>query len=514
MEEIRKLDFSDFFGQAEKISKWHSFAQEIKEKIRLGNVGLIADTGTGKTIMAFILIKLLNLRTLFLAPTVVLTEQHADLYKILKGGEVQVINGKSSVKKRNWQQALVIATPHVFIAEYKKGLVSADDFDLVIFDEGHKAQGNYPYVPIARIFQSEAKKIISLSASPGTNLQDIKTSEKIYGIKNWVTAEIEMPKKSERMISISLNEELEKASQLLESIQIESLKKLDQALQENSDKKLILKRESPWLTQEAIDELAKAVEALAKPTFYKGKEELAKVYKITHLYRLLLTENYYSFINRIEKFLAKDKTKSAISLMKDGRLREAYWLIKKANNIHPKEEELFKLAKEYAWKGKSMLVFSNNKLSASYLKDTLSEQGYRVDTLFGGKDKSLKKQKATINAFKNGETSIIIATSVVEEGFSLPEVGVVVHYSQPLTAVQRLQRGGRTARFNEGSVRFLVMDKTFELALYFATRAKMQKMKEIFYPSAREAKREKKIYKRKLVDQKNGQLSLFDEASF
>jgi hypothetical protein len=58
------------------------------------------------------------------------------------------------------------------------------------------------------------------------------------------------------------------------------------------------------------------------------------------------------------------------------------------------------------------------------------------------------------------------------------------------------------------------MDKTFELSSYFAIRAKMKKMKEIFYPSVRNKKREKKIQKSKLIDQKNGQLSLFDEVPF
>lgn len=51
---------------------------------------------------------------------------------------------------------------------------------------------------------------------------------------------------------------------------------------------------------------------------------------------------------------------------------------------------------------------------------------------------------------------------------------------------------------------------------YFATKAKMQKMKEIFYASAREQIKEQKIIKkeRKLVKQKNGQLSLFDDLAF
>jgi Fanconi anemia group M protein len=514
MDELNKLDFTSFSGQSEKISQWHDYAKEMAEKIVLGNLGLIADTGTGKTIMTFLVLKLLNLRALFLAPTVVLTVQHANLYKTLKGGEVEIINGKTAIKNRNWQEKFVIATPHVFVSDYQKGLVSTDDFDLVIFDEGHKAQGNYPYVGIADIFKRANKKILSISASPGTNILDIKKAEKIYEIKNWITAEIKMPIKLEKVINITLNNELKKVSQLLSDIQEETLKKLNKIIQKNSNKELLLKRDSLWLTQDEIDDLSKAVNKLPKPDFYKGKKQLAKVYKITHLYRLLITENYYSFTDRIENYLTKDKAKSAIDLINDNRLRQAYWVIKKANNIHPKEEELLKLAKEYFWKRKSMLVFSNNKRSATYLKYMLSKKGYQVDTLFGGKDKSLKKQQETINAFKKKAISIIIATSVVEEGLSLPEVDVVIHYSQPQTAIQRLQRGGRTGRFNEGNVYFLIMDKTFEATLNFATRAKMKKMKEIFYPSVREEKRKQKLNKAKLIDEKNHQLRLFDEKPF
>lgn len=503
------LDFSGFRSGQEKIAQWQGYAKEIVENLKLGNVGLIGDTGTGKTIMAFLVIKALGLRTLFLAPTVILTKQHADLYKDMDGGDVETINGNIAEKKRNWKSDFVVATPHVFLSDYAKGLVNPNDFDFIIFDEGHKAEGDYPYVPVAKLFCDDSKYVLSMSASPGVSPQDIKWAEKVYGIKSWVTAEIEMPKKTERVVRIKSSPELKRASRLLAEIQSESLREINSLMIEaRSNKIMNLQRPSPWLTQDEIKDLSIVVDELPKPIFYKGKKELAKIYKTSYLYRLLISENYFSFTDRVEKVLAKDKAKSAQALRSDERMKEVYWLIKGAKGLHPKEIELIKLAQEYRWREKRMLVFSNNKRSASYLKNQLNQAGYAADTLFGGQGKSDKKQQEVINNFKEGKIKIIIATSVVEEGLSLPEVNLVVHYSQPQTEIQRLQRGGRTGRFNDGNVCFLVMEDSFEKFLNFATKSQVKKMKKTFYPSERRKERNKKIQKSKLIDQKNGQMRI------
>jgi ERCC4-related helicase len=133
--------------------------------------------------------------------------------------------------------------------------------------------------------------------------------------------------------------------------------------------------------------------------------------------------------------------------------------------------------------------------------------GYKTGTLTGGANKSPKKQAQVIEDFSKQKIKIIFATSVVEEGLSLPDIDAVIHYNQPLTEISRLQKGGRTGRFHEGLIIFMIMNIPYENALYYATLARLKKMKNIFYESARQETREKKSNKKRKKVEITGQLS-------
>jgi Fanconi anemia group M protein len=504
-----KLPFSSFYDEKKKL-EWHKYALELINGLVAGNTGLIADTGTGKTIMAFLVFKALGLRTLFLTPTVILTGQHADLYKKISGQEALVVNGTK--KKRDWDQGqLIIATPHVFIADRAKRLVNENDFDLLVIDEMHKAEGQYPYVPIVKLFIAKSKKILCLSASPGATYEEISEMENLYNIKTWVTAEIDKPETKHRLIKAELSPELEEAEIYFKAAYAETLKSLKDVF-ESLNKEIIitLDEQNPFLTQDSNNQLEKLTDNLPKPEFYEAKFLFAKQYKLAYLYRILMTEGYATFLRYIYESLTKDKSKAAATILADNGFRKIFLLIKEIQKqkAHPKEEALWSLIKEMDWKDKSCLVFVSSKKTAVYLADWANQLGYKSDTLLGGRNKSVKKQAQVIGDFSKHEIKIIFATSVVEEGLSLPEIDVVVHYNQPMTEISRLQRGGRTGRFYEGLEVFLIMNISYENALYYATLSRLKKMKDIFYESSRKETREKKATKRRKKVELTGQLSL------
>lgn len=502
-----KLPFSSFYDENKKL-EWRKYALDLINGLNSGNTGLIADTGTGKTIMAFLAFKALGLRTLFLTPTVILTDQHADLYKKVSGQEALVINGTK--KKRDWNQGqLIIATPHVFIADRAKGFINEKDFDLLVVDEMHKAEGQYPYVPIAKLFIAKSKKILCLSASPGATYEEISDMENIYNIKTWITAEIDKPVTKHRLVKTELSPELKEAEIYLKAEYLVTLKKLSKLFEDNKKEIIVpIDEENPFLIQEANDRLGKIIDNLGKPEFYEAKFLFSRQYKIAYSFRLLMTEGYFSFLNYVEESLANDNSKAAKTILSDNGFKKLYWMIKKVSKIHPKEEALWDLMKEMDWKNKSCLVFVSSKRLASYLAACFNKLGYKADTLLGGRGKSVKKQAQVIEAFSKHEIKIIFATSVVEEGLSLPEIDVVVHYNQPMTEISRLQRGGRTGRFYEGLVVFLIMNVSYENALYYATLSRLKKMKAIFYESSRKETREKRATKRRKKVELTGQLTL------
>lgn len=507
-----KFQFSG--ADEERKAEWFKYSLELLSALKTSNTGLIADTGTGKTIMAFLVLETLGVRTLFLTPTVILTKQHADLYGSIIGKEVAVVTGQKA--KRNWDQSkLTIATPHVFLADRKKGLVNESSFDLLIIDEMHKGYGAYPYVEVADRFNKQEKRILCLSASPGASYEDIFFMERVYKIRNWVTADILKPDTKHRQVKVKPSSELETVAPYFKKVYLETLKILCKIFEDQKKEIIIpLDKENPFLTQADNDRLGKLVDILDKPEFYEAKYLFAKLYKIAHLYRTLMCEGYAAFINYVNLSLAKDKSKSALAITNDKEFRSVYSFIKdvQIRKFHPKEEALFAAIREMRWKNKSMLVFVSSKNTARYLSELVNLHGYNSDVLLGGKDKSLKQQTRVIKELSERKLQIIFATSVVEEGLSLPEIEAVIHYNQPATEIARLQRDGRTGRFHEGLVIFLIMDIPYENSLYFATLSKLKKMKSIFYESARQKVREDKSKKRNKKIDLSGQLTiLFDQ---
>ncbi len=502
-----KFQFPDI--DEKRKAEWFKYSLELISNLKTGNAGLIADTGTGKTIMTFLILKALGIRTLFLTPTVILTEQHADLYGRFINEKAAVVTGKKA--KRDWKESrLTIATPHVFLADRAKDLVNEKCFDLLIIDEMHKGQGEYPYVEVANLFNKQAKRILCLSASPGSSLEDIAWMEKIYQIKNWVTADIEKPDTKNCQVKVELSEELVKVTPYFKKVYFETLKNLCEIFESQKQEIIIpLDGENPFLTQADNDKLGKLIDVLDKPEFYEAKYLFARQYKLAYLYKILITETYAAFLDYISLSLVKDKSKAAASILNDPEFRKVYSVIKnvQTQKLHPKEEALLDSLKEMKWKNKSALVFVSSKNTARYLSALVNLRGYASDVLLGGKDKSLKEQTRVIKEFSEQKLKIIFATSVVEEGLSLPDIDVVIHYNQPATEIARLQRGGRTGRFREGLVIFLIMNIPYEIALYFATLAKLKKMKAIFYESSRQEVRESKSKARKRKIDLTGQLT-------
>lgn len=520
METNQILDLWNKFQLSEADEKrraeWFKYSLELLSDLRSANAGLIADTGTGKTIMAFLILEALGVRTLFLTPTVILTKQHADLYRAVVAKEALTVTGQNA--KRDWsQKSLTIATPHVFLVDRKKGLVNENSFDLLIIDEMHKGQGAYPYVEVAGLFNKQEKRILGMSASPGASHEDIAWMEKVYQIKSWVTADIEKPESKHRLVKTELSEELKAVTPYFKTACFETLKNLCKVFEDVNKEVIIpLDKENPFLTQTDNDRLEKLTDGLEKPHFYEAKHLFARQYKLAYLYRLLMTEGYAAFILYVYS-LNKDQSKAAASILDDFEFRRVFTVIKEVQTkkLHPKEEALLDLAREMTWKNKGALVFVSSKKTAKYLMDLVNSRGYKSDVLLGGKDKSLKEQTRVIKEFSEQKLQIIFATSVVEEGLSLPDIDTVIHYNQPTTEIARLQRGGRTGRFHEGLVVFLIMDIPYENALYFATLAKLKKMKAIFYESARQEIREKKSNTKKRKVEATGQFTIqFGEEPF
>ena len=116
---------------------------------------VILPTGMGKTVIALrvILERLEKGQILLMAPTKPLAEQHFEFFEKFIDAEAKLFTGAISPEQRKplWASTkIIVSTPQVVSKDIENGRVQLDNFSLVIFDEAHRAVGNYAYVSIGR----------------------------------------------------------------------------------------------------------------------------------------------------------------------------------------------------------------------------------------------------------------------------------------------------------------------------------------------------------------------------
>ena len=90
------------------------------------------------------------------------------------------------------------------------------------------------------------------------------------------------------------------------------------------------------------------------------------------------------------------------------------------------------------------LVFTKTKLTASRLSRQLQREGVSADAIHG--DKSQLERIQTLDAFKQGKVSVLIATDVAARGLDIDSLPMVINYEIPHAAEDYVHRIGRTGR--------------------------------------------------------------------
>ena len=93
---------------------------------------------------------------------------------------------------------------------------------------------------------------------------------------------------------------------------------------------------------------------------------------------------------------------------------------------------------------KLTLIFCNTKKKVDELADLLKQQGFQAEGLHG--DLSQAQRDVAMNRFRNGGTSILIATDVAARGIDVDDVEAVINYDIPQDIEYYVHRIGRTGR--------------------------------------------------------------------
>ncbi|MFD4501305.1 DEAD/DEAH box helicase [Streptomyces sp. NPDC058457] len=103
-----------------------------------------------------------------------------------------------------------------------------------------------------------------------------------------------------------------------------------------------------------------------------------------------------------------------------------------------------------------VILFLDTKRSADRLAKRLLAVGVRAAALHGGR--SQPQRNRTLEQFRNGQVTALVATNVAARGIHIDDLDLVVNVDPPTDHKDYLHRGGRTARAGgSGSVVTLVL---------------------------------------------------------
>ncbi len=516
---------------------------KIAESALKGNTLVVLPTGLGKTIIAIlVLVEVLNKKggkILFLAPTKPLVEQHARTIKNLtKIENLAVLTGDVEKKKRRGMikdADIIIATPQVIQNDVISGDINLRDFTLIIFDEAHRAVGNYAYVYIAKKYRESRTDhlILGITASPGGDEEKIMEIIENLGVENVEIRTEEDPDVKKyvkgfqiRWVELPMPSEIKelytKLKELYNSI-ITELRKFGLFVTVRKPTRSDVLR-AQKIAQQEIRE--------GKTEFYQAAMLITMAIKIDYALEYLETQGFescYNYLMRIiEEGNSKGGSKAARTLVRDERFIE---IIRVARRIsermdkmdNPKLNALKTIVrKEIAANPEiRIIVFTHFRETAQIVADSLNEMpNVRAIRFVGqaskGEDRGLKQREQVeiVERFKRGEYNVLVATSVAEEGLDIPATDLVIFYEPVPSEIRSIQRRGRTGRTRLGKVIILTIKGTRDVAYLWSSRNKEKKMKnELLWLRALLSEKMKDVRKREIFEErkeKKGQLRLFD----
>lgn len=183
------------------------------------------------------------------------------------------------------------------------------------------------------------------------------------------------------------------------------------------------------------------------------EEEIRKIINTTpaigRRQTLMFTATWPESVRALAATFMRDPVKIAIGDNPTGDLRANARIVQKVEVVDPrgKEWRLLQLLKEYqsgAQKDDRILVFCLYKKEATRVEGFIRQKGFRVAGIHG--DLSQEQRTRSLDAFKKGQTPILVATDVAARGLDIPAVKLVINCTFPLTVEDYVHRIGRTGR--------------------------------------------------------------------
>ncbi|KFY13215.1 hypothetical protein V492_03412 [Pseudogymnoascus sp. VKM F-4246] len=495
-------------GSQEIISSPREYQIELFERAKTRNTIAVLDTGSGKTLIAALLLRHVIDEELerranggekriafFLVDSVALVFQQYAVLKCNLNQKMEQFCGDMGCdlwSKELWEKHLnenmvIVCTAEVLFHCLHHSFIAMKQINLLIFDEAHHAKRNHAYARIIKDFyasepdQSLLPRIFGMTASPvdaRTNIKrgaaeleallhsQIATASNASLLRYANKTTKEEVARYDPLPPTSESQLFKKIHHLVGGIK-ECSKPLDYAVMASSDL-------GSWIADRVLlisftGEDVKKLEAKIESNFHKQAQTdpmplsnlESKIEKLQGAQQIIMAHVFEA--PELSPSLLSSKV---LGLAK--KLRERF------------ERTTFD----------KCIVFVKQRYTAKLLADLFASPQIgtphlRVGSLTGTRNRnganpesSFRNQVITLRRFRQGEINCLFATSVAEEGLDIPDCNLVIRFDLYSTVIQYIQSRGRARQANSSYFHFVEVGNKEQEALVREVRRNENILKE------------------------------------
>ncbi|TLZ57128.1 MAG: DEAD/DEAH box helicase [Methanobacteriota archaeon] len=461
---------------------------------------VVLPTGMGKTVIAArVIAHILGSRggtVLFLAPTKPLVEQHAAFLRdvlVVDADRIAVFTGEvTSPEEREllWRTSKIVAsTPQVIRNDVKQGRIDLEGVSLVVFDEAHRAVGNYAYVDVAAAYkENPAGLALGMTASPGSRAETIVEVCGNLGIEG-----VEIRTEFDPDV-VNYVHDIEVEPVLVEPTG--AAREIREVLTKVLDEQIERLRTCGFLQgvpRPTTKDLLRAGQGIRgrldagerTGALYTAATAQAIAMKVNHAVELAETQGMESLISYLDRTEAEADSRADRQFLNRPEVAKARVLAAGANAEHPKVKKVLWVVREQFLKkpDSRVILFTHYRdTSELMVRELAALPGIKAVRFVGqatrGNDVGLtqREQVEIIERFKAGDHNVLVCTAVGEEGLDIPATDLVVFYEPIPSEIRTIQRRGRTGRGRAGRVVMLVTRDTRDVAYFYSSKKKERKM--------------------------------------
>ncbi|KFH73137.1 hypothetical protein MVEG_00358 [Podila verticillata NRRL 6337] len=469
-----------------------SYQIEIYEKALNENLIAVMDTGSGKTLVAAMLIKEMIRREkeanktpterklcIFVVNNVPLVKQQAGVIRAQSRAEVVELCGASKTKKLEetlWDDIsestyVVVLTAQILLDVLRHGYWHMHRINLLVFDECHHARKDHPFCFIMNEFYhnkralslAQKPRVFGMTASPTSDIgskmdQSASDLERVLDSKVFYVKPHQLEEFVEKPMQIvALYNPPPKYNPTRLTLRMRRACGFEpKLLQTLNDVSTNLSQLGPWCVDHIWDLAVRNLRTITKST--TSSEHLATVHRI----------------------------------MKDMSFLPP---ICNDENMTPKVQKLIQILRvtRKALKDEFCgIIFVQRRDTAAALTILLQELEefhdlLRVEVLAGHSEgnhallnMTLKEQDAIITKFRNKELNLLVSTSVAEEGLDIQPCNIVIRFDPVTTTTSYMQSRGRARKKNSRYIMMQERDNHKEEASLEKIQYGEQSMRELY----------------------------------